>query len=147
MGRSAQPGQVFTSSADPAGTYASFAVTSVGVCAVVVAKGEIDLCTQPGLQDALAAAAEQWDRIIIDMRLVSFLDSTGMAVMVEALKQSRHPRQGALCLVGVSGMVLRALEVAGLGALFEVYSSVEEATGAWATRGRSAPAGGRRARG
>lgn len=99
-------------------------------CAVVVAGGEIDICTAPGLRDALAGAAQRSRRVIIDLTGVRFLDSTGMAVMVEALHDERHRDDGALCLVGPTGVVARALEVTGLTTLFPVFPSVAVAAGA-----------------
>ena len=95
---------------------------------VVVAAGEVDLCTSPGLREALADAVRRADRVIIDLTRVGFLDSTGMAVMVEALGQG-HRRLDA-ALVGPTGLVARALEITGLTTLFRIYPSVAEAVGA-----------------
>ena len=99
-------------------------------CAVLVAAGEIDLWTSPGLREALADALHRSDRVIVDLARVRFLDSTGMAVMVEALRRDDHRHDGALCLVGPAGVVARALEVTGLAKIFRVYPSVEQAVGA-----------------
>lgn len=109
-------------------TQASFALDEVHGYAVVVAAGEIDLCTSPGLREALADAVRRSDRVVIDLTRVRFLDSTGMAVMVEALGRDQHRRAGAL--VGPTGLVTRALEITGLTALFPIYPTVEDAVGA-----------------
>src|SRR5262245_59189352 len=68
-------------------TLASFSLGDLQGCAVVTAAGEIDLCTSPGLHEALADAALRSERVIVDLSRVSFLDSTGMAVMVKALRE------------------------------------------------------------
>src|SRR5262249_27627828 len=112
---------------DRAFDYALFRTKSVRGCAVVVASGEIDMCTSPALSDALEQAAEESERIIIDLTRVTFLDSSGMAVMVAALNHNHHRQEGTLCLVGVSGLVLRALQVTDLTKLFPIYNSVEDA--------------------
>ena len=107
--------------------YALFSMDRVQGCAVVVASGEIDLCTAPALGEALEAAADQSDRIIIDLTRVTFLDSSGMAAMVQALNRDHHRQRGTLCLVGPSGLVLRALQVTDLTKLFPIYDSLDEA--------------------
>jgi len=112
---------------EPAFDYASFTVERVQRCAVVKANGEIDLCTSPLLSEALDQAAEQSDRIVIDLTSVTFLDSSGMAAMVGALKRNHHRQRGTLCLVGPSGLVLRALQVTDLTRLFPIYDSLDEA--------------------
>jgi len=112
-----------------AGPQASFAVDEAHGCAVVVAAGEIDICTAPGLREALAEAVRRSDRVIIDLTRVRFLDSTGMAVMVEALGQDPLRDTRALSLAGPAGVVARALEVTGLTSMFRVYGSVEQAAG------------------
>jgi anti-anti-sigma factor len=111
----------------PAFDYASFTVEPVRGCAVVTASGEIDLCTSPLLGEALDQAADQSDRIVIDLTRVTFLDSSGMATMVGALNRNHHRQRGTLCLVGPSGLVLRALQVTDLTKLFPIYDSLDEA--------------------
>lgn len=136
MGGIADQSPVSTSGVVGACALASFALASVQECAVVIAGGEIDLYTSPALHNALANAAEGSDRIIIDLSLVEFLDSTGMAVMVQALNQTHHRQRGTVCLAGPAGMVLRALEITGLTTMFPIYPSVEQAAHALAaTRG------------
>jgi anti-anti-sigma factor len=106
---------------------ASFGLHHVQGCAVVVAAGEIDLCTSSALHDALSEAAKTADRVIIDLTGVTFLDSTGMGAMVDALNQDHHRQRGTLCLVGPSGSVRKALEITQLTKMFPIYPAVEEA--------------------
>jgi len=112
---------------DSAFDYAHFRTECVDGCAVVVASGEIDLCTSPALSEALQQAAQESDRIIIDLTRVTFLDSSGMAAMVSAMNLNHHRQRGTLCLVGPSGLVLRALQVTDLIKLFPIYESLADA--------------------
>jgi anti-sigma B factor antagonist len=105
----------------------SFCLEKVQGCAVVVACGEIDLCTSASLREVLLKAGQSSDRIVIDLTGASFLDSTGMGVMVEALDQKHHRQRGTLCLVGPTGVVRKALGVTHLDEVFPIYSSVAEA--------------------
>lgn len=109
------------------GSSASFRVEGVRGCAVVVASGEIDLSTSSALREALTTAAESSDRVVLDLTRVSFLDSTGMGVMVGALNQQRCREEEALCLVGPVAMVRRVLEITRLSDLFPIYPSVADA--------------------
>ncbi len=107
--------------------YALFRTECVRGCAVVVASGEVDLCTSPALSEALEEAARTSDRIIIDLTRVTFLDSSGMAAMVGALNRNHHRQRGTFCLVGPSGLVLRALQITDLIKLFPIYDSLDDA--------------------
>jgi anti-anti-sigma factor len=107
--------------------YASFDLDHVHGCAVVVATGEIDLCTSPGLREALSSAAESADRIIIDLTGVTMLDSTGIGVLMRALRRNHHRQDGTLCLVGPAGSVRKVLDITHVSRLFPIYRSVEEA--------------------
>jgi anti-sigma B factor antagonist len=106
---------------------AVFDVEYVQGCAVVVSAGEIDLCAAPVLDEVLAEAGKASDRIIIDLTDVTFLDSTGMTVMLDALNRNHHRQRGTLCLVGLSRAVYKALDVTHLTSQFPIYPSLRVA--------------------
>ena len=93
----------------------------------MAAVGEIDLGAAPALHGLLTQAAEYADRIVIDLSDVTFLDSTGMTVMVDALNQHHHRQRGTLCLVGLSRPVRKVLDITGLTSQFPIYLSLREA--------------------
>ena len=79
--------------------------------------GDLDLATvEPFRRDVQAALAEQPDDLVIDLTDVSFLDSSGIAVLAGALKAQRA-HQGELALTNPQPIVQRALELVGLGEL------------------------------
>lgn len=93
---------------------------SQGGHAVVTATGELDLYTAPRLQAALAALLrEEIDRIVVDMSGVEFCDSTGMNVLLAAMKRLRE-QGGALELAAPRPAVKRILQVTGLDTVFTV---------------------------
>lgn len=104
----------------------SFPVHSAGDCAVVVASGEIDIWTCPALQQALDAAMESSKRVIVDLTDVTFLDSSGLAVLLRA--RTHGLQDGAVPLAGAGGMVRRVLTIGGVSGEFHFYDSVDEAT-------------------
>lgn len=108
---------------------ATFELAQVQGCAVLSAAGEIDLYTAPALRDALVAAAESSSRIVIDLSRVTFLDSTGLGVMLGALGRARSV-QRSVALVGPTSMVRRVLEITRLNQVFPTYGELDEALAA-----------------
>lgn len=94
---------------------------------MLAASGEIDLYTAPNLQTRLTEAVRDTSpHVVIDLSNVEFCDSTGMNVLLAALKRARE-RGGSLSLAGPQSPVRRILEITGLDTVFEVYGTVEEA--------------------
>jgi anti-sigma B factor antagonist len=83
--------------------------------------GRIDVNSSPDLRDRLLAilSDEPSPRsITVDLAGVSYIETSGIATLIEALKIARH-HQTTLCLQGLSSSVLRLFEVTGVLALFE----------------------------
>ena len=57
---------------------------------VVAADGEVDLATSPRLRAALLEAIEEQDRVLVDLRAVTFMDSTGIATLLAAAEAARR---------------------------------------------------------
>lgn len=81
---------------------------------VVRVRGELDLATSPVLEATLgradAAAAE---RVTIDLRGVSFMDSTGLSVLVKAQRHATESGQ-QLAVAAGNDQVLRLLTLTGV---------------------------------
>ena len=78
---------------------------------VVAADGEVDLATSPRLRAALLEAIEDQDRVLVDLRSVTFLDSTGMAMLLAAADAAR--RRGTELAVDPSRTVRKVVELVG----------------------------------
>ncbi len=91
---------------------------SGGDAALVVATGEIDLLTAAQLGRVLRdlIARERPSAIGIDLSAVSFIDSTGIQVLV-ATKTDARAAGIALRVVAVSPAALRVLRLAGVDEL------------------------------
>lgn len=93
-------------------------IDEAGPETVVHVAGELDLATAPLLQEACATAAGRNPQTLrIDMSEVTFLDSTGISVLVQAHKQL-DAQGGELVLHGLRDQTARVLGVAGLGEFF-----------------------------
>ncbi|HVL82312.1 MAG TPA: anti-sigma factor antagonist [Actinomycetota bacterium] len=94
---------------------------------VVRLGGECDLSTAPQLQEALGPMrAPDVNEIIVDVSQLSFMDSTGLGVLVGALKRVRES-EGQFKIAGAQGAVARVLEVSGLDRIIPQFPSVEAA--------------------
>ena len=83
-----------------------------GAVAIVQPHGELDLVTVETVRDALKGI-ESADRLVFDLRGLSFMDSTGLQLLV-ALYQ-RAQRDGVkLTLVAPAAPVDRAIQLCGL---------------------------------
>jgi anti-sigma B factor antagonist len=89
--------------------------------------GEIDVYTAPQLRDRLVQlVADGSQHIVVDMERVEFLDSTGIGVLVGALKRARA-EDGSLRLVVTSERILKIFRIVGLEKIFPIHPSIAEA--------------------
>jgi anti-sigma B factor antagonist len=95
--------------------------------AVVKLAGEIDMSHSPGVHQSLVEVLEtRPTRLVIDLADVSYMDSSGVGILVDALRRVRV--SGAkLALVGVAPRVLSVLQITKLDQFFEMYQTVDEA--------------------
>ena len=95
-------------------------VENSGMSVLVHVSGRINVDSSPDLRDCLLAilSAEPLPRAItVDLAGVPYIETSGIATLIETLKIARH-RQIGFCLQGLSGSVLRLFEVTGVLALF-----------------------------
>ncbi len=91
---------------------------------LVEVEGEIDLSTAPQLQRELLASVEDSQVVVVDLRGVTFIDSTGVGVLFRTSKQLAAAG-GELRLVCGPGPVRRVLKVSGLDRLVQVTGDVD----------------------
>ena len=99
-----------------------------GDCSIVYITGDVDLYSSPQLRDAvldLFRKREQ-QRVILNLTDVPYVDSSGIASLVEALQEAK--RVGArLILVGLNDGPRHVLELTRLLGVFEVAETEQEA--------------------
>ena len=92
-----------------------------GGCVLWV-QGELDLATVDAFRDRALACLERADSLDLDLQGVSFIDSSGLAVLV--LLRNRAALSGkAVSLVNVSPATRRLLEITGLQGSFDIRPS------------------------
>ena len=99
-------------------------------CTVVRLGGQLDMETGPQLDDFLEqVTAGGGTRVVLDLSGVSFLDSSGLGLLVEWFKELQT-RDGRLCVAAVQELVAYVLRVSAVDQVVEVYDSVEAAEAA-----------------
>lgn len=89
--------------------------------------GDIDMSSSPEVRDALTAQFDTKPKaIIVNMSKVPYIDSSGIATLVEGLQWS-HSNGKKFRLVGLNSSVRDIFEIARLLQVFEVFDSNEEA--------------------
>ncbi|MGH9169369.1 MAG: STAS domain-containing protein [Acidimicrobiales bacterium] len=97
--------------------------TTADGATVIVVVGEVDVATKSALQDPLEARLDQGEaNLTVDLRGVTFIDSTGLGVLVASLKRCRDAG-GDLRLVVDTPRILQLLEITGLRKTFSIVDS------------------------
>jgi anti-sigma B factor antagonist len=82
-------------------------------------KGEFDLAGVPLFDHALRATPGA-TRVIIDLRELDFIDSSGIAALFRASHRLREAGGGLQCIVAAEGLVRRVIEMTHLAEVFDV---------------------------
>lgn len=105
-------------------------VREAGDWSVLEVVGEVDVATAPRLREQLIALVnEERYHIVVDLEGVDFIDSTGLGVLIGALKRVRT-HDGDLALVCTESRILKVFEITGLIGVFAVHPSVDAAVAA-----------------
>lgn len=116
----------------------SITTRQTGAATIVDVTGEITLFNAPELRKVLMELLKvrKAPRVIVNLTNVAYIDSAGVACLVEALKVARESKLG-LALFGLNRVAKEVFELTRLISVFEVYGTEEEAV-----RGvRQAPSG------
>lgn len=90
--------------------------------------GDIDLATSPELRKALLRELRElrMPRVILNLKAVRYIDSSGVASLVEGLKASRDVGS-RFVLFGLNTTIREVLQLSKLVRIFEICDSEEQA--------------------
>ncbi len=99
-----------------------------GNATIVDVVGDIDLYNSPEVRKVLLGALREQraPRVIVNLKAVKYIDSSGVASLVEGLKVSRDLRSRFI-LIGLSPAAREVLELSRLIKVFEVYDNEDQA--------------------
>lgn len=99
---------------------------------VIGVHGELDLGTAPEFEAALADATADPDaRVVVDMAGCGFVDSTGIALIINAWRrvEGADDAAGRMVLCNVGEQVARLFEVTGLTGQIDIADDRDAAVG------------------
>ena len=105
-----------------------YEVRAEGDTTIVELSGDVDLDSSPKVRSVLLESVGNKRGVLVDMSAVSYIDSSGIASLVEAYQSAR--RGGTtFALVAVSDAAMRVLQLARLDQVFSIHASLKEALG------------------
>ena len=91
---------------------------------VIGVTGEVDVLTSESFRDAIVANERDAERIVISLLACSYLDSTGLTVLIAS---QRRLGDRLTVVVGDHGNVRKIIEIASLAQFLRIVPSVEAA--------------------
>ncbi len=92
---------------------------------VVSLEGEIDLEQSPKAREVLLDCVGRGQDVLVDLSGVDYIDSSGVASLVEAFQASKKKGTG-FALVSVNAPALRVLQLARLDKVFTIHESLTD---------------------
>ncbi len=96
---------------------------------VVKLTGDIDLEHAPKVRELLLESVGRQKDVVVDFTGVDYIDSSGVANLVEALQTANRQDTG-FQLVSVTGQAMRVLQLARLEKVFSIHDDLAAAVGA-----------------
>ena len=92
---------------------------------ITAISGEVDLYSSPDVRKKLIEiTSKKIQFVIIDLSNVSYMDSSGVATLVEGL-QIVEKYKGKLLLFGLNSMVREVFELSRLDTVFSIYENLD----------------------
>jgi anti-sigma B factor antagonist len=101
-------------------------ITDQGQCTVVTFKGEIDMQCSPLARKIILASLDKKKAVVIELSGVSYMDSSGVASLVEGLQMAKKSNLG-FSLAGASQPVMNVLRLARLDRVFKLHPTLTDA--------------------
>ncbi len=96
---------------------------------VVRVRGEVDVATAPALRESLDGAVDGGPgTVVVDLSEVTFIDSTGLGVLIGARKRCVDSGR-AFRVVVADPRILKVFQITGLDELFTIHPALEPALG------------------
>ncbi|TAM87573.1 anti-sigma factor antagonist [bacterium] len=100
---------------------------SDGEARVVDLVGEIDVYTSPAVKEAITELIDDGHyNLIINLEGVRYIDSTGLGVLIGALKRVRE-HAGSVNLICTNPQVKKIFDITGLVKIFGIYENEQSA--------------------
>lgn len=92
---------------------------------IIELSGELDFQTSPEVRERLHKVIEQFNKVLVNLKKVNYIDSSGLATFVELLQKMKRTN-GSLVLSELVPAVKSVFEIAKLDRVFSMAGSEEE---------------------
>lgn len=99
-----------------------YPIRTEGSYTIVALSGEVDLRYSPQVRKQILYCLEKSCPLLIDLTGVEYIDSSGVASLVEGFQLARKKRL-EFGLLGVSSSVMQVFRLARLDKIFPIYES------------------------
>jgi anti-sigma B factor antagonist len=87
--------------------------------------GEVDLHDSPKLREKILGSMKNGNPLLIDMAMVSYIDTAGIASLVEGLQSAKSAKL-SFGLLNISVATLQVLIMTRLDKIFSLYTNTEQ---------------------
>ncbi len=91
---------------------------------VVVVRGELDLATAPALETAVTERLDAGHEVVVDLRELAFMDSTGLRVLVRAHASVGDEKRFLVVRPPPGGPIAKILAIAGVDSQLDLVDDV-----------------------
>lgn len=102
-----------------------FQISTQGEYQIVLLSGDVDMHSSPNARQVILSALEKAAPLLVDLSAVTYIDSSGIASLVEGYQLAKKKGQ-KFALLGVGAAVMNVLKLARLDRVFVIHNSLEE---------------------
>ena len=102
---------------------------------IIDVAGDVDLGGSPALRRMLFEALRESPKVVINLTAIRYIDSSGIAVMIEALKESQRLKR-QFVLFGMNARVRAVFQLTHVMQIFQIVDTEEQAIAAGNPRAR-----------
>jgi anti-sigma B factor antagonist len=104
----------------------NLAVRTSDTTRIIDISGDVDLRASPLLRKQLFEALKESPKVVINLTAIRYIDSSGIAVMLETLKESQRLKR-QFVLYGMNGLVHDVFKLTHVIQIFQVVDTEEQA--------------------
>lgn len=97
-----------------------------GIAVVGFTRDSLDASSSKVFKEGMKPVIEQYQRILLDLEDLQFVDSSGLGAMLSCLR-AVHAKGGQLALCGMSKPVRTLFELVRMHRIFDIYPNRGEA--------------------
>ncbi|MDR0780452.1 MAG: STAS domain-containing protein [Pseudomonadales bacterium] len=100
-------------------------ITSTASYDLLTLSGEVDLHYSPTLRENILGSLKAGKPLLVDLAQVSYIDSSGIASLVEGFQTAKSAKLG-YGLLNVSSPAMQVLTLTRLDKIFALYTSTDQ---------------------